>query len=75
MDPKDTSKTAFSVENSHYEFTRMPFVLKNAPATFQRVMDNVLGELVGNNCLVYLDDIFVFSPSLVEHVANLKAVQ
>lgn len=74
MDPKDTPKTEFSVENGHYEFTRMSFGLKNAPATFQWVMDNVLIDLFGNNCLVYLDDIIVFSPSLIEHIANLKAV-
>lgn len=74
MDPKDTCKTAFSVDGGHYEFTRMPFGLKNAPATFQRVMDNVLGPLIGSICLVYLDDIIVFSPSLTEHIANLNSV-
>lgn len=74
MNPRDASKTAFTVENGHYEFTRMPFGLKNAPATFQRVMDNVLGDLVGNVCLVYLDDIIVFSPSLQKHIADIKSV-
>jgi len=74
IDPTDIPKTAFTVENGHYEFIRMPFGLKNAPATFQRVMDNVLRDLMGKICLVYMDDIIVFSTSLQEHVENLKRV-
>jgi len=42
MDPKDASKTAFSTSYGHYQFKRMPFGLKNAPTTFQRLIDNVL---------------------------------
>lgn len=72
--PQDIPKTAFSVENGHYEFIRMPFGLKNAPATFQRLMDNVLKELQGTICLVYMDDIIVYSTSLQEHIENLKKV-
>jgi len=74
MDPRDMAKTAFSVENGHYEFMRMPFGLKNAPATFQRVIDNVLGELVGDICLVYLDDIIIFSASLQKHLMDINSV-
>ncbi|GBP15563.1 Retrovirus-related Pol polyprotein from transposon 17.6 [Eumeta japonica] len=74
MEPKDIPKTAFSVEGGHYEFIRMPFGLKNAPSTFQRVMDNVLRELVGRICLVYLDDIIIFATSLQEHINNLELV-
>jgi hypothetical protein len=74
MDPNSISKTAFNVENGHYEFVRMPFGLKNAPATFQRVMDNVLKELQEKICLVYMDDIIVFSTSLQEHISNLKLI-
>lgn len=74
VDERDIQKTAFSVENGHYEFLRMPFGLKNAPSTFQRVMDNVLREHIGVICLVYMDDIIVFSTSLTEHVDNLAKI-
>lgn len=71
VEPKDIEKTAFSTENGHYEFLRMPFGLKNAPSTFQRVMDHILKGLNNVICLVYLDDIIVFSTSLQEHIKNL----
>lgn len=74
VDKRDVEKTAFSVENGHYEFLRMPFGLKNAPSTFQRVMDNVLREHIGVRCLVYMDDIIVFSTSLKEHLDNLRKI-
>jgi hypothetical protein len=74
MDPKDIEKTAFSTENGHWEFKRMPFGVCSAPATFQRVMDNILRGLQGEKCLVYLDDIIVYSASLEEHIQKLREV-
>lgn len=74
MEPEDVQKTAFSTENGHYEFKRMPFGLKNAPSTFQRVMDNILRGLQNEICLVYLDDIVIFSTSLQEHITRLRQV-
>ena len=49
----------------------MPFSLTNAPATFQRLMECVLAGLTGEQCLIYLDDIVVFSKTFVEHIARL----
>jgi hypothetical protein len=74
MDLVDRIKTAFSVDNGHYEFVRMPFGLKNAPATFQRVMNSILQGLIGNICYVYLDDIIVVGTSLENHIENLNRV-
>lgn len=74
MSPEDIPKTAFSVEHGHYEYLRMPFGLKNAPSTFQRAMDDVLKGLQGHICLVYMDDIIIFSTSLPEHIENLRKV-
>lgn len=67
-------KTAFTTSSGHYEFLRLPFGLKTAPATFQRTMDNVLRGLQGIHCLVYLDDIIVYSSSLQEHLDKLRRV-
>lgn len=74
MEEKDIEKTAFSTENGHYEFLRMPFGLKNAPATFQKVMDGILRGIQNEKCLVYLDDIIIFSTSLQEHLERLREV-
>lgn len=74
MDKNSIPKTAFNVEHGHFEYLKMPFGLKNAPATFQRLMDNVLKDLQGKICLVYMDDIIIFSTSLQEHIANLKLI-
>lgn len=74
LDSKDIPKTAFNTPYGHYEFLRMPFGLKNAPATFQRAMDSVLCGLQGERCFVYLDDIVVFASSLQEHEQKLIEV-
>lgn len=74
INPNDIPKTAFSVENGHYEFVRMPFGLKNAPSTFQRVMDNILLGIQNERCLVYMDDIIVYSPTIHEHITRLTEV-
>lgn len=73
VEEQDRQKTAFSA-NGHFEFLRMPFGLKTAPATFQRTMDNVLRGLQGLHCMVYLDDVIIFSSSLDEHIQKLRLV-
>ena len=52
----------------------MPFGLKNAPATFQRLMNSVLTGIQGLKCLVYLDDIVIYGASLEDHSKRLKEV-
>ena len=72
MAKEDTEE--FSVNGGKYEFIRIPFDLKNAPATFQRVMDCILRGLIAKSCFVYMDYIIVFSSSLQEHTNNLTQV-
>ena len=57
-----------------YECDTMPFGATNAPATFQRLMHDCLGELNMNWCIVYLDDIIIFSDNKEEHLKRLEAV-
>ena len=66
---KDSQQyTAFTVGSmAVYEFLRMPYGLCNAPATFQRLMQNCLGELNLTYALIYLDDVIVFSWTEEEH--------
>ena len=56
------------------ECNRMPFGLCNAPATFQRLMVNCFGDINVQSCLIYLDDIVVFSRTFEEHVERLSLV-
>lgn len=71
MEENSKKYTAFSTPEGHFEYERMPFGLKNAPATFQRMMDTALRGLIGKTCFVYLDDIVVFGTTLQEHHENL----
>ena len=74
METTSKEKTAFSTYSGLYEFRKMPFGLANAPATFQRLMENVLAGLAREGCLVYLDDILVIGKTLEEHNENLRMV-
>ncbi|XP_067647345.1 retrovirus-related Pol polyprotein from transposon 17.6 isoform X4 [Eurosta solidaginis] len=71
---EDKEKTAFSVGDGLWQFTVMPFGLFNAPATFERLMDQVLKGLHWKTCLVYLDDIIVLGKNFDEHLRNLEEV-
>ncbi|KAJ1155279.1 hypothetical protein NDU88_008012 [Pleurodeles waltl] len=73
MAPGAKEKTAFSTPDGHYQFTVMPFGLKNAPATFQRLVNQVLAGLESFST-AYLDDIAVFSSTWQDHLVHLKKV-
>ena len=75
MVPRSQQYTAFMVGNlGFYEFTRMPFGLCNAPATFQHLMQNTLGELNLMYCVIYFDNVIVFGPTEEEHLECLHVV-
>ena len=75
IDARYVPKTAFRVGLSGlYEFTRMSMGLCNAPATFSRLMDHVLGEDNFHSLLIYLDDVLVFGNSVDEMIERLDSV-
>lgn len=72
MKPEDRDKTAFITKNEMYRYTRVPFGPKNAPATFQRVMERVLDGLTF--AVAYIDDILMYSPDTATHLEHLDIV-
>jgi hypothetical protein len=70
----DRPKTAFVTADGLYQFKVMAMGLCSAPGTFQRMMDVVLSGLKWTTCLVYLDDIVVYSRTFEEHVQGLRLV-
>ncbi|CAK1600010.1 unnamed protein product [Parnassius mnemosyne] len=74
INPKDKAKTAFSTGKGLWQFKVMPFGLCNAPATFERLMELVLTGLIGDACLVYLDDIIIVGHTFEEYFQDLERV-
>ena len=70
----DQHKTAFKCRFGHYEFTVTPFGLCNAPSSFQAMMNTVLYSVLGTKVLCYLDDVLIFSPTLEQHIEDVREV-
>ena len=74
MEEESKPYTAFSVGPlGFFECNRMSFGLCNAGATFQRLMENCMGEMHLNECLVFIDDILIFSQTFSEHLTRLDS--
>ncbi len=74
MDPESKEKTAFTSGCGLWQFRVMPFGLCNAPATFERLMEQVLAGLPLSVCLIYLDDILVPGCTFNRAIHNLREV-
>lgn len=70
----DVPKTAFNTRYGKFEWRVLPFGLCNAPPSFQARMNDVLGDYIDKFCLVYLDDICIFSRTLEEHKTHLRLI-
>jgi len=73
MDEESIPLTAFSAPQGHYELFVMPFGLKNAHQIFQRRIDNIFKDL-NHCCLVYIDDILIFSKTIEQHKDDVLAI-
>jgi len=67
-------KTAFQTRYKHYKYTVMLFGLKNAPATFQRLINDTLREYLDDFTITYLDDILIYSDDLEMHCSHVHKV-
>lgn len=72
--PGDEWKTAFRTRYGHFEYQVMPFGLANAPATFQAFINRALEGLLDISCVVYLDDILIYSGDPTEHEDHVREV-
>ena len=67
-------KSAFVTNGGLFQWKVMPFGLCNAPSTFERLMEKVLTGLTWQICLVYLDDVIVYSKTVDEHINRLNTI-
>ena len=74
MSPESVEKTAFTTHDGLYEFTRLPFGLRNSPSTFQRIMDVILSDVKYSQVMVFLDDLLVFSESFEQHLERIENI-
>jgi len=71
---EDKHKSAFSTRGGHYEFNVLAMGLTNSGPTFQRNMEIILSGLNWKSCLVYVDDIIIFSATFEQHMKDIEAV-
>lgn len=74
ISPADIEKTAFKTKYGHFEFLVMPMGLRNAPATFQALMNSIYYDVIDDLLVVYLDDLLIYSNSKEEHIRHLRLV-
>ncbi|RDY11238.1 Retrovirus-related Pol polyprotein from transposon opus, partial [Mucuna pruriens] len=74
MHPEDEEKTAFITNSGAFCYKVMPFGLKNAGATYQRLMDKVFKEVIGQDIEVYVDDMVAKSENGRSHCEALRRV-
>ena len=74
LSKEDRPKTAFSTRDNHYQFTVLPQGITNGPATFQRVINHILGPTRWRYALAYIDDVIIYSNTFKEHLFHLNDI-
>ena len=70
----DEWKAAFNMSTGHWEYLVIPFGLTNAPAIFQTLVNDVLGDMINKFVFVYLDNILIFSQDARSHQGHVRKV-
>ena len=74
LHPEDRPKTAFRTPLGHFQYTVLGFGLVNSPAIWTTCILNILRDLIGVDCLVYMDDIIIMSTTRENHPAAVQRV-
>ena len=72
MHKDDKEKIAFTGPLGFYEFNRLPQGVMNTPSTFQRLMERCLSEMNRSGCMLFLDDLIIYSDTLESHEEKLR---
>ncbi|ROT76340.1 hypothetical protein C7M84_005068 [Penaeus vannamei] len=72
LSPDDRPKTAFSDGTNLWQFKRMPYGLKTAGATYQRMINFILSPVLGRHTMAYLDDVVIYSKNFDDHLRHLE---
>ena len=72
MHPEDQEKTSFMTSRGIYYYTVMPFGLKNAGSTYQRLVNMMFADQIGRTMEVYIDDTLVKSLEAEDHISHLQ---
>ena len=74
LSAEDRPKTAFSTRDNHYQFTVLPQGITNGPATFQRIINHILGPSRWQYALAYIDDVIIYSKTFDDHLNHLNEI-
>ena len=74
LDEESRSITAFSTRGGLFEFLRLPFGIASAPTTYQALMEDILGDLMYTEAIVYIDDVIIFGRTYEEAKERLRRV-
>ena len=72
LSPKAEEISAFANPDGLYQYKVMPFGMKNAPATFQRLINTVIASLEG--CSAYIDDVVIYSDTWEQHLGHMRSL-
>ena len=75
VEEEHKDRTAFTVGPlGFFEFIRMPFGLSNSPSTYQRLMEECLGDYNMKVCVIYINDLIIFTDSFIQHLERLDII-